>query len=212
MTHTNHREGTLESLRHDVVVLVMPARGYNNDEDVVEKMRKAWDILQKFKPVNGGGIKAGCMVRDTPEQIRGTIEADTPMIHGVFTSEKQLAQVLTKLKEADLGISVVATGPVEVVERVAASCGLMPHSVEYSLGVYGKRELLAPDVIRQITTMCGHGLISKNLVKNLIDDIRLSRTTAEKAALTLGHDCECGIFNWKRAAELLSMAAQLPRS
>ncbi len=206
MTHTNHREGTPESLGQDFVVMFMPAKGYNNDAAVVGKLRRALDIYLRHRPVNAGAIKAGYLLADSPEQMKRIIAEDTPMIHAVYTTSAQVEAVLRDLKEADMGISVVVSGPVEEVARLSERAGIRRHSVEFSLGVLGRRDLLAPAHLRPLITMCGHGLISRSLAEEVLGDVRTGRSTPEEGARRLGLQCVCGIFNPERAARLIREA------
>ena len=80
MTHTNHRQGTYESLAKDFVVMVMPAKGYNDDADAPRKLREALSIYLAHNAVNAGAVKGGLLVTDTPEEMASVIGQDTPMI------------------------------------------------------------------------------------------------------------------------------------
>jgi hypothetical protein len=51
--------------------------------------------------------------------------------------------------------------------------------------------------------MCGHGMISFNLVKRMAREVSEGRTSLEEASHILARPCSCGIFNPKRAQELL---------
>ena len=51
MTHTLHRSGTVESLKNDYVILVMPAQGFNN-EGAAPKMRGVLEIILNHNPVS----------------------------------------------------------------------------------------------------------------------------------------------------------------
>lgn len=42
---------------------------------------------------------------------------------------------------------------------------MKPHTVNYSLGVFGKKELLADSDSLAITTMCGHHMIPDGFVR-----------------------------------------------
>ena len=55
--------------------------------------------------------------------------------------------------------------------------------------------------------MCGHGMVSFNLVREGIEDARRGWITAEKAAERWAEPCVCGIFNPVRATRLLRWVA-----
>ena len=78
-----------------------------------------------------------------------------------------------------------------------------PHTVEHSLGVWGKTDLLPDEEVLQISTMCGHGMVSFGLIEKAVADVKAGRSTPEQAARELAAPCVCGIFNPTRAAELL---------
>jgi len=63
--------------------------------------------------------------------------------------------------------------------------------------------LLPDEDILSITTMCGHHMISPNLVKKLVEDVKKGKITPEKAAWKLATFCPCGIFNHVRAEKLI---------
>ena len=55
--------------------------------------------------------------------------------------------------------------------------------------------------------MCGHALIAPNLVKEMVKDIKAGTRTPEEAARLLAPQCACGVFNIKRAADLMKAMA-----
>jgi len=50
-------------------------------------------------------------------------------------------------------------------------------------------------------------MIATNLVKAMIEEVRLGRKTPKEAARVLTPNCTCGIFNPARAAKLMAEAA-----
>ena len=205
MTHTLHRRGTEESLNKDYVFLCMAAKGINEDGSD-DKMREFLKIILRHEPVNIGDMRTGNMYDVSIEDILAKITS-TSIVHGVFTDRNTVTTVLQELKDADLGMSVVVSGPFSSVEEICQAAGLTPHSVDYSLDIWGKREKLPSDEILEVTTMCGHAMLASNLVKSLINDIKAGEISAEEAGKELAKLCECGIFNPSRAAELLSAMA-----
>lgn len=205
MTHTLHRRGTEESLNKDYVFLCMAAKGINEDGSE-DKMREFLKIILRHEPVNIGDMRTGNMYDDSIEDILAKITS-TSIVHGVFTDRDTVAIVLRELKEADLGMSIVVSGPFSSVEEICQAAGLTPHSVDYSADIWGRREKLPSDEILEVTTMCGHAMIASNLVKSLVNDIKAGEISAEDAGKELAKLCECGIFNPSRAAELLSAMA-----
>ena len=58
--------------------------------------------------------------------------------------------------------------------------------------------------VLEVLTMCGHGMISKNLVAKAIDQVKRGKKTPHEAAVMVAQPCVCGIFNVSRAEKLFS--------
>ncbi len=202
MTHTHHRVGSIESLKKDFVVLVMASRLIKY-EDEVGKFRKVMEILRKYNPVNLGNMVVGNKYWRDEEDIRSKFREYGNIVHGVYTSVEQVKEVLEELKEVDLGLSVVVTGVYEEVFKILKEVGLKPHTINLSLGVWGRTEKLPPKEVLEITTMCGHCMVSPSLVMKMISEIKKGRLSPASAAVELARPCVCGVFNVKRAEELL---------
>lgn len=203
MTHTLHRLKSKKGAQDDYVILVMPARGINN-VDVVEKYKQYLRLLNKHNPCNLGGMKAGNIATNTFEEILDNLTDDIPMIHAVYDTRDDLISALSDLKKADLGFSVVVSGLLDDVDTCAKEAHIQRHSVDISLGILGKTDKLPPEPILEITTMCGHAMISSNLVFQMIDRIKAGKITAEEAATELAKPCACGVFNITKATRLLT--------
>ncbi|MEM3429803.1 MAG: hypothetical protein QXI59_06900 [Candidatus Bathyarchaeia archaeon] len=201
MTHTLHRSGTVESLSIDYPILVIAAQGINS-KDSAPKFRKALEIILKHNPVNFGDMRTGNYFRKGLKPILNSTKENS-IVHGVFTNKKDLEECLKELKEADLGLSVVVSGLFSEVWPTLKNIGLKPHSLNISLGVFGKKELLPEQEILDITTMCGHHCVSPLLVKKMVSDIKRDKISIEEAARELAKPCVCGVFNPLRAEELL---------
>jgi hypothetical protein len=201
MTHTLHRRGSEANLKRDYVLLCMAAKGIN-EKGSEEKMREFLRINLRHNPVNIGDMRTGNMYNVPVDEIMKKVTS-TSIVHGVFTDRDTVMNVLKDLKKADLGLSVVVSGPFSCVGELCKAAGLRPHSVDYSGDIWGKRDQLPPDEILEVTTMCGHAMVATNLVQSLIDEIKAGERSAEDAGKELARVCECGIFNPVRAAELL---------
>jgi len=201
MTHTLHREGTRASLSGDYVVLAMSAKGVN-EKGSAEKMARFFKMGLSHKPVNYGDMKTGNSLTTSIETIMDNIK-DTSILHMVYSAKEQVIAFLKGLKEADLGLSVVVSGVVDEVNDCCREAGLRPHTVEYSLGIWGKTDILPDKKILEITTMCGHHMIASGLVEKMMREVKRGKKTGLDAAQELTKQCCCGVFNIKRAAELL---------
>lgn len=207
MSHTLHRIKTESGKTDDYVVLIMPARGINN-KDCINVYRKYMQLLYSFKPVNMGGLKIGTLASNSFEELMENVTEDAPMLHAVYRDRDTLIEVMKALKAADYGYSVVVSGLVDDVDCCAKSAGIQRHSVDLTLGIWGDTSKLPPEGILEITTMCGHAMVSANLVNKMIEDIRKGIIRPRKAAEKLAEPCACGIFNTDKAERLLRELAE----
>ncbi|MEM1982439.1 MAG: hypothetical protein QXD94_06350 [Sulfolobales archaeon] len=202
MTHTHHRVGPIESLKNDYVVLVMASR-HVKYEDEGGKFKKVMEILAKYEPVNLGNMVAGNKYWRDEEDVMSKFKEFGNIVHGVYTNQEQIKKVLKDLKDAELGLSVVVTGVYEEVFKILKEVGLKPHTVNLSLGIWGRTEKLPPKEILEVTTMCGHCMVSPALVLKMVAEIKKGRLSPASAAVELAKACVCGVFNVKRAEEVL---------
>ena len=200
MTHTLHRRGDIESLNEDYIMLIIPSRQVEQG-DVPQKIGRVWDVLARYstKLVNFGNVTTGNSHKTDIE----TLKKDKGWLsHAVFRDRETLKACLADIKESNIGLSVVISGICSEVEAVCSEIGLTPHTIEYSLGVHGNTEQLPEADILDITTMCGHAMVSPHLVDHLIAEIKKGLPFT-KAAIELSKGCICGIFNPHRAEKLL---------
>lgn len=210
MTHTLHRFGNTENLHDDYVVFAMSAKGINEEGSHVA-IRRFMELAFELDPVNAGDTMTGNIFTHSRQHILDGIQ-DVGIAHAVFTDEEKVATLLKRVREADLGISVVVSGLFDRVRECAQQAGLRQHTVECSVGVWGQVDRLPDAQTMQITTMCGHGLIAADLVRQRALHVRAGRMSAAEAACDLARLCVCGIFNPVRAARLLeAMAASKAR-
>jgi hypothetical protein len=185
-------------------MLSIKAVGYNDDGSEL-KLRKFLEIARRHNPVNLGSTTANMFQKPVDEVLAGAGKVS----HAVFSNTDDLVAMMKDLKEADLGMSVVVSGLVDVVDECCRKAGIQRHTVEFSLGIWGKTELLPPDDVLEVTTMCGHAMISPKFVQSVVEDVRAGKMTAEAAGKTLAPQCTCGIFNPVRAGQLVGgMAAK----
>ena len=203
MTNTLHRQGTAEELKGDYVIFVTTARGITR-EGSAPKIHEFLRICEKYKPVNIGSSKLGSVLQDDVEfQDLLTKLKDGATSAAVFTDLDTLQKVLKELIEADLGISINISGLLEGVQECCHRNGIERHSVEHSLGFWGSRDRLPEREILALNTLCGHGMVSFNLIRKMFEYVRLRRLTPRKAAEIMGKCCECAVFNTTRAELLL---------
>ena len=196
MTHTLHREGVKKDSK-DYVFLAMVE---GNDPQKLENLSDLFKIILKHKPINYTG-KA--LFPDPANDQLPQIYKRTKIGMAVFDKREAMLKALQEIKDRELGVSVVVSGLFSNIKEDCRKLGLPMHTVNYSLGVWGKREKLPDPKVTEITTMCGHGLVSFNLVQSLVKEIRRGKKTLGEAADILAKPCVCGVVNTARARELL---------
>ncbi len=205
MTNTLHRQGTRESLSRDFVVFLTSARGINR-EGCAEQMRRFMDMAMEEKP-NNIGINGKNLYTADPAEMRASL-TDNTHVSATFSDPEAVRRLVAKLKAANLGISANISGPAKEVDEILRSQGIVRHSIEHSLGVMGSADRLPGRQILEISTMCGHGLVSHNHTKKMIDWVKGGKVKPRQAARYLARCCACGVFNVDRAEELLAKAAE----
>lgn len=206
MTHSLHRSGTVESQRGDYVWFMYQAKGVN-DKDIAPKAMEFIAAAEIVGSENWGDVKSGSILEFPIEEIKSKV-TDKSRLRGVFTSRQQVVDFLEIIKGKNLGLSVIIAGLLEEVIPACKEAGLTPHTINYSLGVWGKKELLPREETLAVTTMCGHHQISPALVEKKVQEVRKGRKSPEAAAKELALFCPCGIFNQVRAADLLEEQAK----
>ena len=203
MTNTLHRQGTLESLKNDYIIFAHTAKGITR-EGSAPKLQEFMRICLKYNPVNIGDGKQGNILQDDVD-IQKLIagQEDGAGALAVFTDLDTLQKVVEELIRADLGISINISGLMDEVQACCRRTGIERHSVEHSLGFWGSKDRLPEREILEFNTMCGHGMVSFNLIRKMIEYVKLRRLTPKKAAKIMAKCCECGVFNPVRAEMLL---------
>ncbi len=201
MTHTNHRTGTLESLAKDYVVFIYGAKGVNT-KDAGPHVQKFFDLAQKHHPVNWGTPFVGNKFTMSAAAYREGIGKHTKA-YAVFNNKEDAAALVKDLKTADTGISIVVSGLIDEVKKFARTMDITPHTCQCSLGVWGKVDKLPEPEILDITTECGHAMISSKLVRRMASEVKAGRRSLKDAAAKLAQPCLCGVFNPALAEELL---------
>lgn len=202
MTHSLHRQTNVDILRDDFVILCMAAQKFN-DLGSGEKLKRIFKMLLDLEPDNIaddnlGGIFTG----QTPESILDHM-GDKAYVGAAFSDRGKLKEALRRLKEADLGMSVVVSGNFEAVFKVLGEIGLKPHTVNMSLGTFGKKEILPGKEVLEMTCMCGHGMVSSRHAETALRKVKAGKMTAGEGGKELAHSCTCGIFNPKLAEGLI---------
>lgn len=185
MTNTLHRRGARDEVERDYVLKCSLVD--NKQEGAAEKKKAFVDIARKHGPI----------------EVR-LPDGSTATVHEfVFDNAAAVSGALADLKAADLGISVIVSGVIEQVGNCCREAGLSLHTVEHSLGIMGRRERLPGMDIVDIGSLCGHGMVSHNLIGKMVEMVKTRRLSSEAAAAYLAKPCTCGAFNPRRAEEIL---------
>lgn len=206
MTHSLHRQGTLENLENDYVILAIASQTVNA-KGKAAVFNDFYKIIRKYNPVLYGDIRTGNALSVGHDAISEGFK-DNSVVHGVFTDKETLTMVLKELYKADLGLSIVVSGIFDHVDNCCKNAGIQRHTVEHSLGFWGNTGKLPENEVLEVSTMCGHGMVAFNLIKHLVNEIKAGRKTPSAAAHELAVQCHCGIFNVARAVPLLEQMAR----
>ena len=232
MTNTLHRYSehyaaerrpNPEPVRDDYIVFAMASRNLN-DDNLVEKYRSFLRLALKHDPVNIGDATKGGMLRPRqdmnptahwkrdqhldPEQVIAGIDGHTT-VAAVFDNYEAMKAFVEELKAADLGVSVNISAPMDEAKRCCRDAGITRHSVEYSLGFRGRVDKLPDATTLELSTMCGHGMVSANFAKKMIDWVKENRRSPEEAVRYMARFCICGVFNISRAERIIKKACAL---
>ncbi len=208
MTNTLHRQGTHDGLSRDYVIFVTLAKGIN-DEGAGPKSQRFLRLAWEEGPVNVGTDKKNLITADgdIEKMIAGINDRSHPT--AVFDNIDAIRRLVAKLKKEDLGVSITISALTDEVDEVLRENGLVRHSIEHSIGILGRTERLPTQQILELTSMCGHGCVSHNHARKMIDWTKMAKVTPKQAATYLARPCACGAFNIARAEELLKKAIEM---
>jgi hypothetical protein len=231
MTHTHHRRGERDALQKDYVILAMIDPAVEAQQaygiSMKERVRRLLGILGSHGPLamsvrTGEGrfryLRGWEPHMDSGAHRSATLEEAMKRenmegaVTAVFTSEEAVEGVLNELNEADLGISIVVTGLFDRVFDICQKVGIEPHTVNMSLGTWGKTQLLPKDGMLELCTMCGHALVSPQLAEKMLRCIRAGSWTPAEAAVELAKQCTCNILNMDRAISIIERMISAPPS
>src|SRR4030042_536374 len=181
MTNTLHRQGTSENLKNDYVIFAHTAKGITR-EGSAPKLQEFMRICLKYHPVNIGDGQQGSIYKDNTDiQTLIANQGDGAGAAAVFTDFDTLVKGVVDLIRADLGISINISGLLEEVQACCRRAGIERHSAEHSLGFWGAKDRLPEREIMEFNTMCGHGMVSFNFIRKMIDYGKLTRLPQTKA-------------------------------
>src|SRR5262249_59604136 len=108
--------------------------------------------------------------------------------------------------DGNRGFTIKIGGPMRGGDGGRGNRGIPRHSVEYSLGFCGRVDKLPDATVLELSTMCGHGMLSAQFVKKMIDWVKENRRTPAEVSRSMARFCSCGVFNTSRAERILDEA------
>ena len=197
MTHSLHRQGSIDSLREDYVVLSFGDTYFlaTLRARFRRKFPRGYAMLERVL------LQLG--IRKILRAIRTFRPKEEPKSAVVLNSKEELHSYLKRVKEANTGKSIIVSGVFDEVNSCLKELGLCPHTVQFSLGHFGRTELLPRPEVLEVTTMCGHHMVSPRLVETLVSDVATGKATPEGTVQVMARLCSCGIFNQSRAAKII---------
>jgi hypothetical protein len=230
VSHTSQRRG-LDPAHpgKEIIVLAMVPAQHKEMDGIEDAMSELGLKMLEHGPVNwisrnfteiripqleaAGPLIAG-LSRFSPKRaenlIMSRVAQMSSVITAVYTDTSKVESLikdlkgdwLAKNKEKGYPISIVLSGLIDDLHECCQRTELTEHTYLHSLGFFGRvRDLPSEDELALIT-MCGHGLIAANRVRNLAKRIRDGELTPQEAAHDIAKPCVCGIVNEERAEEI----------
>ena len=208
MTHSLYRLLPDELNGKDFVLLLTPAQRTPTTLAALDTLLQ--DVLDAG-PTNIGSYSSGALSKHVSvADLRRAILLDG-RLRCCFSGPLALTAVLRKIKDRDLGISVVVGGDHHQVLALGRAAGLRPHTVNCSCGVHGNTGALPPDHVRAVTSQCGHGMVPPRLLSRVLQELRQGVIQLDEAVSKLASPCVCGIFNLDATRTLLKKRLRRPR-
>lgn len=233
MSHTSQRRGLKPG--EELIVLAMIPTEYENKAGIGAQMAELAMKMLKYQPDNWilknfTEIKIPQLGPAQPvlewlykrspnstEKLTMRLVAQvSTVITALYTDTEKVVNFLNELKTDWLEenkkngypISIVLSGLFTDVHQCCQRAGCQEHTYLHSLGIFGLTQDLPPEKELELITMCGHGLIGKNYVQELIRKVQNQELTPKQASLKLAEPCVCGIVNPKRAEKIFNQLAK----
>jgi len=131
MTHSLHREGSIDSLERDYALFIYPARGFNY-KGCAPKVRRLMEIVYQVGPVNmiATTLRRNMYSGVRPEEVLDSVKEGI-RVFSVFNSREKIKETLKRFKAADEGISIIVSGLIDRMRDIAVEIGLDPHTITY---------------------------------------------------------------------------------
>ena len=236
MSHTSQRRGlTPSNSGEEIVVLAMIPKEYREKEDIKSAMKTLAEKMLSYNPhlwishnfieldIPQLGSKQSLLRilnRLRPQQTKkllfeGVAEKSS-VITEIYTDTEKVINLIGDLKKEwlennrqnEYPISIVLSGLFDDIHRCCSRVGITEHTYLHSLGFRGRSDKLPDATHLELITMCGHGLISFNRIKQLVKRIQNDYISPRQAAEDIAKHCVCGIVNMNRAEKIFARLAQ----
>ncbi len=236
MSHTSQRRGLAPSRPGQELIVLAMVPGKDKDKEGIrtamsELARKMlmhdphdW-LSRNFTEIRIPQLGAAqglveWLYRRWPETTRRLlmrlVARRSTVVTAIYTDPENVVGLLKECKgewltanrQEGYPISIVLSGLFDDIHRCCRESGLREHTYLHSLGFFGRTQGLPPEGELELITMCGHGLIAPNRVKDLVRRIRQGESTPREAVEEIARPCVCGIVNRKRAEEIFSRLAE----
>ena len=235
MSHTTQRRGLGPEHRgQEMIVLAMLPSRDKNIPGIRGAMEECALKMLSYRPQNWiarnfseiiyprFGASQGFMnwmhqywPESTARFVMSMVGRSSTVVTAVYTdSSKVLALIadlqgdwLARNRNKGYPISIVLSALEDDIHACCRKTGLTEHTYLHSLGFFGRIENLPSEDELSLITMCGHGLIAVNRVRQLVRDVKSGKLSPEEAAHDLARPCTCGIVNRKRAREVFMRLA-----
>lgn len=139
MTHSLHRIGSEDTFQEDYVLISRPAMGINH-VGCAPRIKRTLEIIFEEGPTNLGSLttQENLIMGLDPQKMMERTEDNSPVMC-CFHEREKVVNVLKRLKEEDIGLSVIVSGPISNVQSICKEVGLKPHSANLSLGFHGSK-------------------------------------------------------------------------
>jgi len=206
MTHTTQRRG-LDPSRpgEEIIVMAMVPKSYRGKKEVSAAMGELAAKMLEF-----GGEHWPNWTND--RLAKAAKDPKLVRLEVAFSDLKTVENLLKDLnknwiprnRKLRYPISIVLTGLTGDTHSCCQKTGFVEHTYLFCLGPFGHVQELPDGDELSLITMCGHGLIAKNLVRHLVKSLKNGEITLEEAVEEVARPCQCGIVNDKRAQIILS--------
>lgn len=210
MTTVLHRSTKKEHLSRDFAIKNKPAKGFDDvspeaKEKAIEITRKIAMIIHNNRPVNMGQGRVGCLCQGrSVGDIMDGLKNLGGLSASIFDNKAAALKTLREITEGDFGQSVTVAGDIGDIFEICKEIGTEPHTAIVPLGIWGKTELLPREGIKELTMMCGHGLISAYFCEHLVAQVKNNELSCDEAVKELSRVCICGAFNVTVAKDIFT--------